>query len=467
MRLTPRLLGLLVMLPLMDARAQTLGARLDSAMRAAEARGFSGVVRVERSGSVLLEKGYGLANRVEKIPFAPSTVVQIGSNTKDFTAVSILQLQQAGRLSLSDTLGKYFPGAPPDKRGITLRQIMNHRAGFPLGLGGDFERVSRQALVDSAMHYPLLFQPGSRESYSNTGYSLLAAIIEQLSGKSYDAYIHDTMLAPLGLKRTGFLLPRFAARELAHGYLAGGTDNGTMLAKPHAPDGPYWNLRGNGGMLSTVGDMHAFYAALFDSDKLLTRAARGDRFPPDEPIGLAGSDGVNFFLYDREPQSRTEMIIASTNAAQRAPAIRRALGAVLGLPNPDLGGEEVARRPGGRLAPAAIDAVLRELVAAINTGDSATVRRFIAGRFTADPGTPSLEERVRRMSGLHERLGALTVQRVDTFDQGPAEITLDTAVQGPAVIRVNVDRTAPYKIHGLQIQVGGSGRSLDKSIRGP
>jgi hypothetical protein len=60
------------------------------------------------------------------------------------------------------------------------------------------------------------------------------------------------------------------------------------------------------------------------------------------------------------------------------------------------------------------------------------------------------------MSGLHERLGALTVQRVETFDQGPAEITLDTAVQGPAVIRVNVDRTAPYKIHGLQIQVGGA-----------
>jgi CubicO group peptidase (beta-lactamase class C family) len=456
MRPAPRLIGLLFLLPLTSALAQRLSARLDSAMRAAEARGFSGVVRVQRDGSVLLEKGYGLANRAEQIPFTPGTVVQIGSNTKDFTALAILQLQAAGRLSLSDTLGRYFPAAPADKRGITLRQLMDHRAGFPGAMGGDSERVSRQALIDSAMHYRLLFPPGSRESYSNTGYALLAAIIEQISGRSYDAYIHETILAPLGLKRTGFLLPRFAARELAHGYLAGGTDHGTMLAKPHAADGPYWNLRGNGGMLSTVGDMHAFYVALFESDRLLTRAARGDRFPPDEPIGLAGSDGVNFFIYDREPQSRTELIIASTNAAQPAPAIRRALGAVLGLPAPDTGGEEIARRPGGKPAPAPIEAVLRELVATINTGDSAVVRRFVVDQFVADPGSPPLAERVDRISGLRERLGALSVQRIETFDQGPAEITLETAVQGPAVIRVEVDRTAPYRIHRLQIQVGGS-----------
>jgi CubicO group peptidase (beta-lactamase class C family) len=455
---THRLLtaALLSLAPPATAGAQSLAARLDSAMQAAEARGFSGVVRVEKDGSLLLEKGYGLANRADKIPFTPGTIIQIGSNTKDFTAVAILQLQQAGRLSLDDTLGKYFLQAPADKRGITLRQLMNHRAGFPLGLGGDFERVSRQALLDSAMHYQLPFKPGSRESYSNTGFALLAAIIEQISGRSYDRFIHETILVPLGLKRTGYLLPGFRPNELAHGYLAGGTDNGTMLAKPHAADGPYWNLRGNGGMLSTVDDMHAFYKALFDSDRLLTRAARGDRFPPDEPIGLAGSDGVDFFLYDRDPQARTEIIIASNNAAQRAPVIRRELGAILGLPQPDAGGEGIARRPGGKPAPAPIDAVLRELVKTINTGDSAAMRRFILARFAAEPGTPTVDERVQRMSGVRERLGTLTVERIDTFDQGPAELTLDSAVHGAAVMRVIIDREAPYRIHGLQIQIGGS-----------
>jgi CubicO group peptidase (beta-lactamase class C family) len=166
---------LLFLAPPTMVRAQNLGTRLDSAMRAAEQRGFSGVVRVEKDGAVLLKKGYGLANRAERIPFSPATVVQIGSNTKDFTAVAILRLRREGRLSLTDSLGKYFPSAPSDKRNITVAQLMDHRAGFPLGLGGDFEPVGRQALIDSAMHYQLLFAPGTRESYSNTGYSLLAA----------------------------------------------------------------------------------------------------------------------------------------------------------------------------------------------------------------------------------------------------------------------------------------------------
>jgi CubicO group peptidase (beta-lactamase class C family) len=211
--------------------------------------------------------------------------VQIGSNTKDFTAVAILQLQQARMLSMNDSIGKYFRGAPADTRNITIRQLMNHRAGFPLGIGGDFEPLSRQALVDRAMQTKLLFTPGTRESYSNTGFSLLAAIIEQVTGTTYDVYVQNAILAPLGLHGTGFLLPGFKANELAHGYFASGTDHGTMLVKPHAADGPYWNLRGNGGMLSTVGDIHAFYKELFEGEKLMASTTRALRFNPDEPIG--------------------------------------------------------------------------------------------------------------------------------------------------------------------------------------
>ena len=126
--------------------AQSLTARLDSTMRVAERAGFSGVVRVERAGVTLLEQAYGLANRAENTSFTPATVVQIGSNTKDFTAVAILQLQQAGKLSVNDSLGRYFAAAA-DKRNITIRQLMNHRAGFPQRIGGDFEEadVSRVA----------------------------------------------------------------------------------------------------------------------------------------------------------------------------------------------------------------------------------------------------------------------------------------------------------------------------------
>jgi CubicO group peptidase (beta-lactamase class C family) len=439
-----------------NASAQTVAARLDSTMRVAERGGFSGVVRVERDGKVLLDKGYGWANRAARIPFTRETVVQIGSNTKDFTAVAILQLQAAGKLSMSDTLGKYFASAPAEKKGITIRHLMNHRAGFPLGIGGDFDPFNRSVLIDSAMRTQLLFAPGSRESYSNTGFSLLAAIIEQVTGKTYDVYVRDAITAPLGLRRTGFLMPKFQMKELAHGYLAKGSDAGTMLAKPHADDGPYWNLRGNGGMLSTAGEMHAFYNALFDGEKLLTRAARDDRFPPDEPVGLAGSDGVNFFLYDRFPGMRSEIIIASTNAAVKAPAIRREIGKVLGLPDPEgEPNESVAAREGGKPAPAAMEALLVSLITTINSGDAAALRTFITSHFASEAGSPTVEERLQRISRLHESLGDIAIEKIELFDTGPVEMRLKSSVQGAALLKVMIDRAEPYRIQGLQILLGG------------
>lgn len=125
MRLITSLLAVTTLSP-SQLPAQNLGSRADSIMRAAEARGFSGVVSVVKDGSLVLEKGYGLANRAERIPFTPETVVQIGSNTKDFTAVSILQLQARKLLALTDSLGKFFPSAPPDKRAITVFQLLKH-----------------------------------------------------------------------------------------------------------------------------------------------------------------------------------------------------------------------------------------------------------------------------------------------------------------------------------------------------
>ena len=438
------------------AQAAQTTSQLDSTMRVAERAGFSGAVRIERAGTVLLEKGYGFANRSEKIPFTAATIVQIGSNTKDFTAVAILQLQQAGKLSLNDSIGKYFRDAPADKRDITIRQLMNHRAGFPHDIGKDFEPLGRGAFVTRAMETNLLFAPGTRESYSNTGFGLLAALIEQVTGTTYDVYVQRAILAPLDLHRTGVLLPGFKANELAHGYLARGTDNGTMLAKPHAEDGPYWNLRGNGGMLSTVGDMHAFYKELFEGQKLMTPATRALRFNPDEPIGLAGSDGVDFFLYDRFPRMRMEIIIASTNAASKAPEIRRALGTVLGLPKPDGdAGEEVARRPGGKPAPAAFMNVLTELVSTINSADTASIRSFIVAHFASEPGGPTVDERVRRFGEMHENLGGISIERLEMFDDGPFDMTLKSAQQGIVLVRVMADRAEPYRIHGMQVRLGG------------
>ena len=442
------------------AGAQDLSARADSALKAAESRGFSGVVRVMKDGLVVIEKGYGLANRAKQIAFTPSTVVQIGSNTKDFTAVAILQLKERGLLELNDPLSKFFPTAPADKRTITIQQLLDHKAGFPIGLGPDFERVSRQQLIDAAMDFQLLFTPGARVNYSNTGYALLAAIIEQLSGKSYDEYVRDNVLQPLGLKDTGFHLPGFKEDRLAHGYRNNGEDVATTVLRPHAPDGPFWNLRGNGGMLSTASDMSRFYEALFETDKLLKPETRALRFHPREPVALAGSDLVSSFLYERDPVARLEVIIASNTPQWRPAALRNAIASILGLENAGADREIVSPQgDGGPLTgppPApAVETIIKELVAVLNGGDRAAIRAFIAARFDTGDDQPTIDERLDRLEPVSGNLGKIEILGMIAPGKGPVRVSVRTAIEGRAVMTIDIDRAAPHRIRRLGILVGG------------
>ena len=442
-----------------QSEGQDLSSRADSVVRAAALEGFSGVVRVEQNGKVILEKGYGLADRAARIPFDARTVVQIGSNTKDFTAVAILQLAERGRLTLDDPITRFFPDAPADKRAITVHHLLEHEAGFPLGLGGDFERRSRDELVTEAMRFKLLFEPGSKRSYSNTGYSLLAAIIEQMSGTSYDEYVRTNILNPIGLTDTGFHLPRFDDRRLAHGYRSGGEDAGTMLSRGHASDGPWWNLRGNGGMLSTVGDMSRFYKALFETDSLLKPASRRGGYNPREPVLLAGSDLVSMFMYERDPEAELEIIIASNNAEYRANRLLRELHALLippgARPRVVEGGPAPLVRREGKAAAPAIAAIVTELVETLNEGDSAALHAFVSMRFAAGEGAPTVEERMQRIGGLHRAMGRIEILTMTAADEGPVEVIVRSAKEGEALLVLDIDRAPPHMIRRMGVQVGG------------
>ena len=456
-RLLRTLLALVLALPAPLAAQEAvvagpLGARLDSLLRDAERRGFSGVVRIEKEGQLLLRQGYGLANRAARIPFTPGTVVQIGSNTKDFTLLALLRLQAAGKLSLDDPLAKHFPAAPADKRAITLRQLVNHTAGFPIGLGGDFEPLGREAFVRRALATPLRAAPGTQEIYSNTGYALLAVVIEQVTGTSYERHVHDELLAPLGLRDTGFLLPGFDPERLAHGY-ARGEDRGTMLDRPHAADGHHWNLRGNGGMLSTVDDMHRFYEALIPGERLVSFRDRGDRFDPRQPIALAGSDLVSFFLYERWPREGITLVLATNSDEARGPAIRRALAPLLGLPAER---EEEARvagpPPGAKEPPAELATVVRGWFEVVNAADSAALHRFVEQRFAVDD-TPAAQ-RVTRFLSLRARLGALAPTSLWLGHDGAVHAAVVTG-EGPATFICVVDDAPPRRLRAVRIMVGG------------
>jgi CubicO group peptidase (beta-lactamase class C family) len=441
--------------PSVDTVATGLGKQLDSMLLSAQRSGFSGVVRVEQRGVLLLEKGYGLANRARGILFDAGTLVQIGSNTKDFTLVALLRLQARGRLSLHDSLGKYFPDAPADKRAITLQQLVDHRAGFPIGLGADFDTVSREAFLRAAFAAPLRTAPGTHMQYSNAGYSLLAAVIERVTATSYDRYVREDLLTPLHLAHTGFVIPQLDSSRVAHGY-RDGIDQGSILEKPHAADGPYWNLRGNGGMVSTVGEMHSFYHALFDGDGLLAREARGGRFDPEGPVALAGSDLVSFFLFERMPSAGVEIIVATNSTAVRGPAIRDSIARVLGLPS------MAARRmdapappPAGAKQPLpAVAAIVRDVIAAVNSGDSATVARVVADRFMKDSGAAG-GSRVERLVTMHERLGRLALGAMWMDPDGSVHASVTSAVEGAATFIFQIAEGPRPRVRALGVLVGG------------
>jgi len=235
--------------------------RIEEYLMRAENNGFSGSLLVAKGGKIWLAHGYGFANYEKKILFTENTVSTIGSITKQFTAAAILKLQELGLLSVKDPIGRFFSNVPDDKKGITLHHLLTHTAGFPGAIGQDFEKINRDEFIRRAMETPLLFQPGTSYKYSNVGYSLLGAIIEIVSGENYESFLNKNLFEPAGLERTGYRLPYWDPDSLAHGYRRG-SDWGTLLDHPWAEDGPYWNLRANGGILSTVKDLYKWHLAL-------------------------------------------------------------------------------------------------------------------------------------------------------------------------------------------------------------
>jgi CubicO group peptidase (beta-lactamase class C family) len=265
----------------------SLGTKLDNQMRQIAEKGFSGIVFVVKNGHIEFDKGYGLANKEKKTPYSAETVFDIGSITKQFTGAAILKLEMQRKLRTTDKITKYFEDVPADKADITLHHLLTHSAGLIDVLGRDYERMTRDDLIKKALASKLKSVPGEKHKYSNLGYSLLGAIIEIVSGNSYERYLHDNLFKPAGMKQTGYVLPKWKTENLAVGYKKDGSRWGTPTDQLWDKDGPFWNLRGNGGILSTAGDLYKWHQALAD-EKILSKEAKEKYFAPhiaEEPGG--------------------------------------------------------------------------------------------------------------------------------------------------------------------------------------
>jgi CubicO group peptidase (beta-lactamase class C family) len=243
------------------------GRRLDQVASAWAGGRFWGAVLVEREGRVLLAKGYGMADFASE-PNTADTLFDVASVSKQFTAAAVLKLEEEGLLSVDDPVSKFFPGAPPDKGGVTLLHLLRHESGLPFGDVGFalFGMSEREAAALKLLAPPLQFKPGDCFSYSNTNYFLLAAVVEKASGRPFEAFVREALFRPAGLDGAGFVGdpdaggPRAALRD---------SPEGRRPAREYAWD---WGNRGATGILISVKGLLTWWKAL-RSGRILGEAA--------------------------------------------------------------------------------------------------------------------------------------------------------------------------------------------------
>lgn len=174
----------------------------------AEAPG--GIVLVVKDGQTVLRRAYGMADTTKGLKMAPEMAMRIGSMTKQFTATGILMLADEGKLSVEDEISKYLPDYPTQGKKITIEHLLTHTSGIVsyTGKPGFAQRAPQDitvaAQIDSFKNDPMQFEPGSTWRYNNSGYYLLGAIIEKVSGQPYHAFLEQRIFAPLGMEHTAY-----------------------------------------------------------------------------------------------------------------------------------------------------------------------------------------------------------------------------------------------------------------------
>jgi CubicO group peptidase (beta-lactamase class C family) len=239
-----------------------LGIAVEMHMLRKMREGFSGSVLVAKEGEKIIHKGYGWAVRERKLPVTTKTVFDIGSISKPFTATAVMKLEQQKKLKVTDSITKFFDAVPDDKKTITIHHLLTHSAG--LGeyhdTKGDFEEMTREEAVQHIFNQKLKFKPGTDYAYSNSGFTLLAVIVEKVSGQPFKTYLKKEIFEPAGMTRTGFYRnPAWKKENDVHGY------NARKLGRENSPltwPEITWALLGNGGLVSSAEDLFKFHLAM-------------------------------------------------------------------------------------------------------------------------------------------------------------------------------------------------------------
>lgn len=221
------------------------------------------VAAVIRGNDTLLMKAYGKADVEWDVPMAVDAMFEVGSIAKQFAAVAILQLRDAGKLSLDDEITKWLPNLGASGNKVTLRRLLNHTSGiFRFSEAPEWEinylapRFPRDSASKLIKLDPFLFRPGEAQAYSNSGFWLLGLVVEKASGVKYEDYLAKQIFEPLGMKRSMYCNSSANVPRRAHGY---GMQNGMIR---RAPAAVYTWVFAPGAICSTAGDLVTWLQAL-------------------------------------------------------------------------------------------------------------------------------------------------------------------------------------------------------------
>jgi CubicO group peptidase (beta-lactamase class C family) len=233
-------------------------------------------IAVIKNGRVVKTAGYGLASVEFNVPVTKETVFEIGSVSKQITAVALMLLVEEGKVNLDEKISKYLPATPEAWKNVSVRNLLTHTSGIKsyTGLPG-FEltkRLTRDEFIKTLGAQPLEFETGARYQYSNSGYNLLGFIIETISGKSYWDFTRERIFKPLGMDKTADRDPKYIIPKRATGYE---WENGSLAGR----DYDLTDVFSAGAIVSTVEDLAKWDAAL-RNDSLLKKESKAQMWTP-------------------------------------------------------------------------------------------------------------------------------------------------------------------------------------------
>lgn len=258
-----------------DSKYKDARTKFESIMKDRSANNnYCGVVLVAKNGSVLFNRGYGMADYSKNTKNTPETVFEIGAITQQFTIAATLMLQGKNLLSIQDTVNKYIHDFPNGDK-IKIINLLNNTSGIPEYMdenmpASDSKTYTKQELIELFKNKPLDFEPGTKIESSSSNFILLGYIIEKVSGMKYEDYIKDKIIQPLKLKNTGFINSMNNAKNKAVGYSLIGLGTKNSPPKAQEPEASY--LYSAGEMYSTSEDLYLWETALYGG-KLIKKDA--------------------------------------------------------------------------------------------------------------------------------------------------------------------------------------------------